>query len=122
MTDSRRRRTTTPTKKRRPHPAAGSRVAALVLSVGAAAGLMASMGVADARSAATADVVALPSPPAPVERVASRPAILLPVPTTRVAGAAPSTTTVTTPQAATLQTIKIQPQRRVVTVKSNGSK
>ena len=121
MTDSRRAHATAPARKRPRHPAAGSRLLAAALSIGAAAGLVATMGIADARATEDTGATTVAAPlPATVSVAAARPAILLPVPASEVT-AAPSTTS-TTRVAATPQPIKIEPQRRVVTVKSNGSK
>ncbi len=104
------------TKTRRPHAAAGSRTAALGLSIAATAGLVVAMVSANAQPA-----IGVPDIAAPVAQLnavsGSRPSIMLPV----AADTVTDPGTIATVFQATPQPIVLQPQRRVV-VKSNGSR
>lgn len=106
------------TPSRRSHAAAGSRTVTLAISITAAAGLMITMGSAEAQSPVTAGSEVLPAFPEPTVATVTRPNILLPVPASDGVLAATRTATVS---AAEPQPIMLQPQRRVV-VKSNGSR
>jgi len=103
------------------HPAAGSRTTALALSITATAGMMIAMVSANATATAVTTVASEALPPAPEATVVTiaRPNILLPVPslTNQAAPTPKAPVAVATPQP-----IKVEPQRRVVAVKSNGSR
>lgn len=90
---------------------------AMVLSVTATAGLMVVMGAANVQSAAATAPPALPqAAPTPVASI-TRPNILLPVPMTTGG----NTLTRSVPRA-TPQPIVVQPRRRLVVARSNGSR
>ncbi|MCL1592812.1 MAG: hypothetical protein M3132_00490 [Actinomycetia bacterium] len=99
-------------RARRPHVAAGSRAVAVALSATAAASLMIAMGAADVRNAeAEAIAAAAPAiaPPTTIGGTTLPPGVVTEQPTTSIAQATP-------------QPIVLQPEKRKVVAKSNGSR